>query len=298
MGNNMHLVTGFAGKTHVTAADFGAFWAAIIGSGDYVLDFGQKFAATTASNNLIRLADGELLMQGRHGRIEKGLTADLPIENGAAGTMRRDLIVARYTKSEETGVEDINPVVILGTPAESSPADPEYITGDILSGDLQRDFPLFRVNLNGSTVSSIDTLFTTIPGTIFQRLDELESDLLAVETTAKTANTTANSAVKTANAATKIKLGSYTGRGYTGTANVITVGFRPKYFELDGLVVWDDASPVKAGDASLLTVTLTTTGISLFAPLSGSSATGTQRLNAATTQKDKESTVYYWIAIG
>ena len=221
---NMHLVTGFAGEPHVTAADFGAFWAAIIGNGDYVLDHGQKFAATIASNNLIRIADGELLMQGRHGRIDKGATVELTIENGTAGMLRSDLIVARYTKSEETGVEETNLVVILGTPAESSPADPEYITGDILNGDLQRDFPLFRVNLNGATISSIDTLFTTIPGMLANN-ELLSAAINAQIATLDSRIDTAETAVSTA---AKIKTGSYTG---TGTANQmsITCGFEPKH---------------------------------------------------------------------
>lgn len=221
---NMHLVTGYAGKTHVTAADHGAFWAAVIGSSDYVLDLGQKFAATIVSNNLIRIADGDLLMQGRHVRINKGETIDLPIENGTADMMRSDLIVARYTKSEETGIEETNLVVILGTAAASSPADPAYITGDILNGDLQRDFPLFRVNLDGATISSIDTLFTTIPGMLANN-EFLSAAINAQIATLDSRIDTAETAVSTA---AKIKTGSYNG---TGTANQmsITCGFEPKH---------------------------------------------------------------------
>ena len=159
--SNMHLVTGYAGKTHVTPADHGAFWAAVVGNGDYVFDVGNKFAATKLSDNQIRIADGEMLIQGRHARIAPGLTVDLTIENGTNETYRRDLIVARYTKSEETGIEEMNLVVIQGTPTESEPADPEYIMGDILAGSMQKDFPLFRINLNGVEIESVDTLFTS-----------------------------------------------------------------------------------------------------------------------------------------
>ena len=221
---NMHLVTGYGGTAHVTAADHGSFWAAVVGAGDYVLDIGQKFAATIVSNNLIRIADGDLLIQGRHVRINTGETVDLSIENGTADMKRSDLIVARYTKSEETGVEETNLVVILGTPAASSPADPEYITGNILNGDLQRDFPLFRVNLNGVTISSVDTLFNVIPGMLANNgllSEAIDAQITALDGRIDTAETNVA-------AAAKIKVGSYTG---TGTANprTITCGFTPKH---------------------------------------------------------------------
>lgn len=221
--SNMHLVTGYAGKTHVTAADHGALWAAVVGSGDYVLDLGQKFAATKLSDNQIRIADGEMLMQGRQGRIKTGETVDLTIENGTAETLRRDLIVARYTKSEETGVEDVNLIVLLGTAAETAPTDPEYITGDILNGASQRDFPLYRVNLNGATIESIDKLFTEIPGTLFDRIAEAEEKIDAVEATANTANANASVAVK-------IAFGTYKGTGTYGSSkpNSLTFPFVPK----------------------------------------------------------------------
>jgi hypothetical protein len=304
MGNNMHLVTGFAGKTHVTSADFGAFWAAIIGSGDYVLDFGQKFAATIASDNLIRLADGELLMQGRHGRIEKGLTADLPIENGTADMLRRDLIVARYTKSEETGVEDINPVVILGTPAESSPADPEYITGDILNGDLQRDFPLFRVNLNGATISSVDTLFTQI-----SHISSIETNLLAAATVANTANSNATTALTTANNAPKLAVGSYTGTGTYGSGKTVslTFGFKPKCMiifapETNIHLIWNNTlskttaiSSGSSGAPYYVYYTQSSNGISWYTDAAGFTGASTEGPKA---NMNVSGTVYYYIAIG
>jgi hypothetical protein len=156
---NMHLVTGYAGKTHVTAADHGAFWAAVVGAENYILNRGSRFAAQIVSNNLVRIADGDLLMQGRHVRIAPGETVDLTIENGTAETKRRDLIVVRYTRSEATGVEEANVVVVRGTPAGSSPADPAYIVGDIFAGDYQADFPLYRLHINGTTIESCETLF-------------------------------------------------------------------------------------------------------------------------------------------
>ena len=50
-----HIVTGYAGKEHVTSADAGALNAGIVGSGKYVLKTGNQFAVEIVSNNLIKV---------------------------------------------------------------------------------------------------------------------------------------------------------------------------------------------------------------------------------------------------
>lgn len=158
---NMHLITGYAGAEHVTAADAGSLNTAIFGSGQYVLDRGNKFAATIVTNNTIRIADGDIMMQGRHVRLAEGSYVDLTIDNGAQGMMRNDLIVARYTKDASTGVEAVNLVVIKGTAAASNPADPAYTAGDIINDHVAlNDMPLYRVPLNGLNVQTLVPLFT------------------------------------------------------------------------------------------------------------------------------------------
>lgn len=158
---NMHLVTGYGGKGHITAEDHGAFNAAIFGTGQYVLPMGSMFAATVITNNQIRVAGGELLIQGRHCRLDESGYVDLTIDNGSQDMKRNDLIVARYTKDSDTGVEECNLVVIKGTAVASDPADPEYTTGDILYDHvLVADMPLYRVPLNGLNVQELVPLFS------------------------------------------------------------------------------------------------------------------------------------------
>lgn len=157
---NMHLVTGYAGQEHITAVDQGAFNAALIGTGQFVLDKGKVFEAQIISNNQIRVLDGELMMQGRFIRLEPGTYVDLTIENGAQGTNRNDLIVARYTKNTANGVESVDLVVIKGTATSGNPADPKYTTADITEGAAnQHDFPLWRIPLNGLNVGNPVALF-------------------------------------------------------------------------------------------------------------------------------------------
>lgn len=159
---NVHLVTGYAGTSHITAADQGSFNAAIFGAGQYVLDRGSKLAATVVTNNQIRIADGDLLMQGRHIRLESYV--DLTIDSGTQGRNRNDLIVARYTRNNSTGVEDCNIVVIKGTATTGTASDPSYTGKNLLEGNVtQNDMPLYRVPLSGITVGALVKLFDEVP---------------------------------------------------------------------------------------------------------------------------------------
>lgn len=159
---NLHLVTGYAGTPHISAGDAGALNASIIGSGQYVMDYGNKLAATVVTNNLVRVHDGVIIMQGRQIRIEENTTVDLTIDSGVSGYKRNDLIVARYTKNASTGVEEANLVVIKGTQSTGSATDPAYTVGDILSGAVKADFPLYRILIDGLNVKEPVALFNVV----------------------------------------------------------------------------------------------------------------------------------------
>lgn len=157
---NMHLVTGYAGKEHITAVDQGAFNAALIGTGQFVLDKGNGLAAQVITNNQVRILDGELMMQGRFIRLDPDTYVDLAIESGAQGYYRNDLIVARYTKDAVTGVEGCSLVVIKGTAVTGNPADPAYTADDITNGaSALNDFPLWRIPISGINVGTPESMF-------------------------------------------------------------------------------------------------------------------------------------------
>ncbi len=158
---NMHLVTGYAGNPHVTAEDHASMFVAAIRSGQFVMNTGGLFAATVIDNNNIQIADGELMMQGRHVKIETGKTVNLAVESGVLGQHRVDYIVARYTRNTDDGVEECNLVVLKGESVTSDPADPKISTGDI-NGEkaLVNDFPLYRVEISGLTLGIPTALFT------------------------------------------------------------------------------------------------------------------------------------------
>lgn len=154
----MNIITGYRGEPHITSnqnrdANRGSY-----GVGSYILNIGSKMAATIVSANEVRIADGALSMQGCVGNISTGSYEALAIDNGTQGMKRSDLIVCRYTRDTETNIESLELVVIKGTPASTNPSDPSYYTGSIQIGATPVDFPLYRVNINGITISSITKL--------------------------------------------------------------------------------------------------------------------------------------------
>ena len=123
------------------------------------------------------------MIQGCTAVIKKNTYDPVTIANGSQGMKRIDLIVARYNKNEETKIEEVMLKVIQGTPNASTAAVPTYKTGDIQSGDLVADMPLYKVTLDGLNVTSVDKMFTVIP-----TLPELSSNLVNINSKITTTN--------------------------------------------------------------------------------------------------------------
>ena len=152
----MELITGHAGENHISSDDDAAKYAALFGNGAYVLDKGNKFAYAIESNNLITLADGEIIFQGRHARTKPTERENCVIENGTQSQNRYDLIGIRY--SNDGGVESATVEVVKGTPGTTG-KDPTYQTGDIESGASSVFIPLYRVMLNGLNIERVVPIF-------------------------------------------------------------------------------------------------------------------------------------------
>jgi hypothetical protein len=177
-----HLITGKAGYEHVKASDHGALHAAIMGGGEFVLEGGEQFACQVISNNKVRIFDGEALMQGRHIRIDRNTYEETTHDNGVQGYKRIDLVVLTYTKDEGTGVENVALEVIKGTPSESNPSVPSYVTGDILNnGELKNQMPLYKIPFDGLSIGEPVAMFKTVPTmqTMKEEVDAKVADKIA-----------------------------------------------------------------------------------------------------------------------
>lgn len=165
-----YLDTGDTGRA-VSAESDGALFAGIFGSAKYVLENGSQFKAEVQSNNIVKISDGDAVMYGRHVRIPANDSALVTINNGHAGTNRVDLIVFRYTK-DSTGKETVDLVVIQGEDFTGTATAPTAVDGNILTGAMQSDFPLYTVELNGINIVKVNPLFNVI-GNISKLKEEL-----------------------------------------------------------------------------------------------------------------------------
>lgn len=153
-----NLITGYAGKSHITSAGDGAVNAAVLGNGRYVLDIAEKFAYELINNNQIRIKSGYAVDQGRKIELAVNDYEELTIDNGLQGVKRCDLIAITYEKNLETGIETATMNIIKGTSGDDY-TDPEYTAGDIIAGDIKDDFLLYRLKLNGISVEAVEPLF-------------------------------------------------------------------------------------------------------------------------------------------
>lgn len=172
----MDISTAHKGKPHISAEMWAELNRGITGNESYVMEGGQKFKSELVSNNLLKIHDGSGMMQGRHVFISVGQSDELTIENGNQGMKRIDLVVARYTKDENTKIENTETIVIKGTPSESNPVAPAHIEGDIRAGDMKADWPLYEVELDGISVVEVRPLFNVLMNMsmINKRLSELK----------------------------------------------------------------------------------------------------------------------------
>ena len=173
----MDIITGYTGSPHVTAEQDRDINIGIFGNESYVLQTGSQLTAEVSSNNEIKVRDGVIMHQGCAASIKKNTYNSLTITNGSQGMKRVDLIVARYSRDPSTNEESLTLKVIQGTPSENSPTVPGYTTGDIQSGDLVADMPLYQVILNGLNITEVKKLFS-VQGSIA----ELSSNLTKTNT--------------------------------------------------------------------------------------------------------------------
>ena len=194
----MDIITGYTGSPHVTAEQDRDVNIGIFGAESYVLRTGSQLKAEVSSNNEIKVRDGVIMHQGCAASIKKNTDDSLTIANGSQGMKRVDLIVARYSRDQNTKEESLVLKVIQGTPKESGPAVPGYTIGDIQAGDLIADMPLYQVTLNGLNITEVKQLFATQDS-----IAELSSNLTKANTKISALSTelaTTNTNLKTATA--------------------------------------------------------------------------------------------------
>ena len=176
MATNL-LVTGSHGgdDPHVESKHDALMHAAMLGRGGYILKTRNWTMKPTAKDaNNITIPAWDLVVEGR--QIYIAAPTDVNIQSGSQGQKRRDLIVARYALNSGTGVETVTLEAIKGKPSAATPADPGIEPGSIIGGAIVSALPLCRVNLDGITITSIDTLVN-----VMQPLEDVWDSLTQTE---------------------------------------------------------------------------------------------------------------------
>jgi hypothetical protein len=125
--------------------------------GDFALPSVNNFSAQL-NNGSITVHGGACVMQGNIIELADDYSVTLAYEEGIAGTYRSDIICLRVS-TDESGSCSAKIVLIGGKRSYTGYADPEHKKGDINTVSSIRDLPLYRLKMDGESVSALEALF-------------------------------------------------------------------------------------------------------------------------------------------
>lgn len=176
----MNLITGHTGTSHVYAVDDAAVNRLLVGDGDYILPYGNRFAITKTDAHTVSISDGYLMMQGRLATIRTGSSESMNFTNGVEGYYTLHIIAAQYSQNAG-GIESVELVDVPGGRSTSSTiSDPTLITGSINDGETHQ-MGLWRILMNGLMIETmermVDPLVVNPISDIYSRLNGMESSV-------------------------------------------------------------------------------------------------------------------------
>lgn len=169
-------------NAHILAEDDAAIFQSMFGE-DGVLEIGQQMKATVISNNKVRVADGLVCIGGHIARTVYGDYTDLTIENGESGKNRNDLIIGTFSTTGAGGIDTMQLTVKKGA-AGTAATDPALTQGNLYTGSKLREVPLWRVKIEGLSITKVEQLFEIVPSiqTLKKELESLNGKLIERET--------------------------------------------------------------------------------------------------------------------
>lgn len=164
-------------NAHLLAEDDAAIFQSMFGE-DGVLEIGQRMKATVISNNKVRVADGAVCIGGHIARTVYGDYTDLTIENGESGKNRNDLIIGTFSTTGAGGIDTMQLTVKKGA-AGTAATDPALTQGNLYTGSKLREVPLWRVKIEGLSITKVEQLFEIVPSipTLKKELESLNGNM-------------------------------------------------------------------------------------------------------------------------
>ena len=180
-----------AEEAHIYAEDDAAIYQSIFGE-DGVSTIGQACKATVLSNNKVRISDGVICVGGHFARVPYGDYIDCEIANGQSGKNRNDIIIARFETTGTGGIDKFTCVVKQGTVGTTA-TDPSITKDNLYQAGKVREFPLYRVKIEGLSITAVDQLFKVVPthNELIEQVESLNSNK-KVECFSKTVATDTN----------------------------------------------------------------------------------------------------------
>ena len=149
----------------ISAENMAAAFHAMIGSSG-ILDRFNNLACTKINDNSVRLDNGVYSLRGFLLHVEPGTNVTLAIDSGTAGQKRNDLVVAELVKGGGgSGIDTLQFKVLKGTSTSGVPADPTLTQQDINAAGVTCQEALYRVKLDGVTITTIEAVASLIGNT-------------------------------------------------------------------------------------------------------------------------------------
>ena len=149
-------------EPHIYAEDDAAIYQAICGA-DGVFQIGQQCESQVISNNKVRVKDGVIIVGGHFARIPYGDYIDFEIANGQTGKKRNDILIAKFVTTGSGGIDTFTGEVKQGAAATGEATDPALTQNDLYQGGKIREMPLYRVKLDGLSITEVEPMFDLIP---------------------------------------------------------------------------------------------------------------------------------------
>lgn len=162
------IYTPATAEPHIMAEDDAQLHRGIFG-GSGILMADNNLALTKVDDNTVRMQSGVFSNQGYILVVQGGTTIDLAIDNGTAGAYRHDLVVAHFIRGGGTTPDSHVFEVVKGVEASTAAtaADPTLTQNDLTTGGSERQQPVWRVVLEGTSIKTLERVAGYV-GNVYQ----------------------------------------------------------------------------------------------------------------------------------
>ena len=144
---------------HITADDDAFIYASLAGVQSGILG---DLTCVKVDNNTVRLSGGGVMNRGHILRIPADEVLELTVDSGTAGYKRYDVVAAEFVKGGGEVADSYEIKIVKGESSSTIPQAPTMVTSDLIdSGDVNQ-VALFKLWINGTTMSVAQRMIDTI----------------------------------------------------------------------------------------------------------------------------------------